>query len=126
MGTDSDKDPGAQNNDDQGQTFEQALRQLEQIVEELERGESGLTESLSLYAEGVRLLTRCHAELNQASRSVALLTGVDEPGEPLTAPFDASATATAPEPGEAAPASKPRKRRAATPPPDDDPPFIPF
>ncbi len=38
------------------------------------------------------LLTQCHRLLDQAEQSVALLTGVDEQGNPLTAPFDATAT----------------------------------
>jgi exodeoxyribonuclease VII small subunit len=38
------------------------------------------------------LLKRCYNLLDQAEQSVALLTGVDPDGNPLSAPFDASAT----------------------------------
>jgi exodeoxyribonuclease VII small subunit len=79
-------------------SFEEALSQLERIVENLERGEPDLTGALAKYEKGVKLLTRCHSLLDQAEHSVALLTGVDHQGNPLTAPFDASAT-MAREPG---------------------------
>ena len=72
--------------------FEEALVQLERIVASLERGEPELTSALSSYEKGVQLLSVCHRLLEKAEQSVALLTGVDEQGRPLTAPFDASAT----------------------------------
>jgi exodeoxyribonuclease VII small subunit len=73
-------------------SFEQALTQLERIVASLERGEPELTTALAKYEKGVRLLTLCHRLLDQAEQSVALLTGVDDQGNPLTVPFDATAT----------------------------------
>ena len=91
-------------------SFEQALSQLEQIVASLERGEPELTTALAKYEKGVRLLTQCHRLLDQAEQSVALLTGVDDEGNPLTAPFDATAT-IAREAGPAGSAeSRPRSR----------------
>jgi exodeoxyribonuclease VII small subunit len=118
-----DTDPGAV----EEETFEGALHQLEQVVEDLERGEAGLSEALASYERGVRLLARCQAELERAERSVALLTGVDEAGNPVTAPFDPAETAP-PDTGDPAPASAParksRKRPAADPP--DGEPYIPF
>jgi len=73
-------------------SFEQALSQLERIVAGLERGEPELTSALAKYEKGAVLLTHCHHLLEQAEQSIALLTGVDEEGNPLTAPFDATAT----------------------------------
>jgi exodeoxyribonuclease VII small subunit len=73
--------------------FEAALEQLEQIVDELEQGEGDLTKALARYEQGVRLLTHCHGVLDGAERSVALLMEVDASGRPVTAPFDATATA---------------------------------
>jgi exodeoxyribonuclease VII small subunit len=73
--------------------FEEALAQLERIVASLERGEPELTSALSKYERGVQLLSVCHRLLEKAEQSVALLTGVDEQGHPITAPFDATATA---------------------------------
>jgi exodeoxyribonuclease VII small subunit len=75
-------------------SFEQALSQLERIVASLERGEPELTSALAKYEKGVILLTQCHRLLDQAEQSVALLTGVDQEGNPLTVPFDATATIT--------------------------------
>lgn len=73
-------------------SFEQALGQLERIVASLERGEPELTSALAKYEMGVRLLKTCYGLLDQAEQSVALLTGVDPAGNPLAAPFDATAT----------------------------------
>ncbi len=72
--------------------FEVAVSQLESIVASLERGEPELATALTKYDTGVRLLSRCYALLERAERSVALLTGVDAEGNPITAPFDATAT----------------------------------
>ncbi len=72
--------------------FEVAISQLEAIVASLERGEPELATALTQYETGVRLLSRCYALLERAERSVALLTGVDAEGNPITAPFDATAT----------------------------------
>ncbi len=74
--------------------FEAAVSQLEEIVESLERGEPELATALTKYETGVRLLSRCYALLENAERSVALLTGVDAEGNPITASFDATATLT--------------------------------
>src|SRR5215472_17899423 len=73
--------------------FEQALAELEQIVASLERGEPELTAALSKYEKGVQLLSICHRLLEKAEQSVAILSGVDEQGNALTARFDAAATA---------------------------------
>jgi exodeoxyribonuclease VII small subunit len=75
--------------------FEEALERLERIVDDLERGELDLAASLASYEKGVALLARCQALLDGVDRSVALLTGVEEDGTPITAPFDASATSDA-------------------------------
>ena len=72
--------------------FEDAVGELERIVEELERGRPDLGSALAGYERGVKLLGHCQGLLDSAERSVALLTGVDEEGKPVTSPFDASAT----------------------------------
>jgi len=111
--------------------FEDALRRLETIVDELERGEPALSEALAKYEQGVRLLARCHGELDRAEQSVALLTGVDEAGRPVTAPLDAAGTDTdtlaAPAPPDSAPAPRAARSRKRPPaPPEGDDGFIPF
>jgi exodeoxyribonuclease VII small subunit len=85
-------------------SFEDALTRVERIVEDLERGEPSLSTALAKYEDGFKLLRICYDALEQAERSVALLTGVDEHGQPVTAPFDAAAT-QAREPVAVAPAS---------------------
>jgi exodeoxyribonuclease VII small subunit len=73
-------------------TFEASLDQLGRIVGELEQGEPELAAALAKYERAVRLLAHCHGLIDGAERTVALLTGVDDQGQPLTTPFDASST----------------------------------
>jgi exodeoxyribonuclease VII small subunit len=47
-------------------TFEQAQRELEQIVERLERGEAGLDETLALWQRGEELYRLCRERLDRA------------------------------------------------------------
>ncbi len=84
-------------------TFEDALDQLESIVDDLERGEPELSSALAKYERGVRILAHCHALLDGADRTVALLSGVDDAGNPQVAPFDATATADRPDPAASSP-----------------------
>jgi exodeoxyribonuclease VII small subunit len=63
-------------------TFEQALQQLEQIVQRLEKGELPLEESLRLYEDGVRLSRLCHAKLEEAEGRIETLLK-DARGEPV-------------------------------------------
>jgi exodeoxyribonuclease VII small subunit len=74
--------------------FEDALAQIEKIVADLERGEPALSAALGKYENGVKLLRQCYQLLEEAEHAVALLTGTDDQGNPLTAPFDATATLT--------------------------------
>lgn len=74
-------------------TFEQALAALEQIVRELEDGQTGLEESLSCYEKGVSLLKRCYGQLARAEQRILLLAGEDEGGGPVVQPFQHAATA---------------------------------
>ena len=54
-------------------TFEQALSRLENIVKELENGEAGLEESLTLFEEGVKLSGVCSSLLKNAKQKVEIL-----------------------------------------------------
>jgi exodeoxyribonuclease VII small subunit len=74
-------------------TFEQALADLEQIVRELEDGQTSLEEALARYETGVGLLKRCYGQLREAEQRILLLTGVDADGRPLLQPFEHAATA---------------------------------
>jgi exodeoxyribonuclease VII small subunit len=53
--------------------FETSLKQLEQIVEKLEKGDLPLEESIKLFEEGVRLSNACKAELEAAEGKVQVL-----------------------------------------------------
>ncbi|MBU2992228.1 exodeoxyribonuclease VII small subunit [Octadecabacter sp. 1_MG-2023] len=69
-------------------SFEDALRELEQVVGKLERGEVPLDESISLYERGAALKKRCETKLKEAEEKVAKLT-LDGDGNPTgTAPLD--------------------------------------
>jgi exodeoxyribonuclease VII small subunit len=92
-------------------TFEEALAELEQIVEQLEDGDLGLAAALDRYAQGVGLLRQCHALLAGAERRIELLTGVDAQGNPVTEPFDDESSLNLEEQGRPPSA---RKRRGST------------
>jgi exodeoxyribonuclease VII small subunit len=69
-------------------SFEDALRELEQVVGKLERGEVPLDESIALYERGALLKGRCETKLQEAEEKVAKLT-LDGDGKPTgTAPLD--------------------------------------
>jgi exodeoxyribonuclease VII small subunit len=74
-------------------SFEQSLKRLEEIVHLLEEGDLGLNESLERYEEGVKLLRQSYDLLQRAERRIELLSGVDAEGNPITKPFDDTATA---------------------------------
>src|SRR5436305_4580851 len=76
----------------QNLTFEQSLAELDRIVRDLEDGQLGLEDALSRYEAGVGLLKRCYAQLRQAEQRILLLTGTDAEGQPLTQPFEHTAT----------------------------------
>jgi exodeoxyribonuclease VII small subunit len=53
--------------------FEEALAQLEKIVQQLEGGDLPLERSLKLYEEGVRLSRTCSEKLEAAERRIEIL-----------------------------------------------------
>lgn len=73
-------------------SFEEALVELQQIVELLEGGALGLEDSLRQYERGASLLRRCYGLLETAERRIEILTGQTADGDAITAPFDATAT----------------------------------
>ncbi len=54
-------------------TFEDQLTALEGVVEQLERGELTLEESVKLFEDGVRLSKACKQELDAAEGRVEVL-----------------------------------------------------
>ena len=53
--------------------FEEALKKLEKIVEELERGSLSLDEALKKYQEGIELASVCAQRLDNAKKKIDLL-----------------------------------------------------
>ena len=69
-------------------SFEQALSALEAIVQQLERGDVPLDESITLYERGEQLRAACQKRLDAAQARIAkIVTGAD--GKPTgTVPLD--------------------------------------
>ena len=53
--------------------FEECLTRLEQIVDELEKGDIPLEKALALFEEGVKLSQTCRKELETAEGKVEIL-----------------------------------------------------
>src|SRR5258708_3583675 len=54
-------------------SFEEGLKQLEEIVQKLEKGELALEESLRLYEEGIHLSRLSHPKLHAPEGKIAVL-----------------------------------------------------
>ena len=68
------------------QTFESAIARLEQIVQQMERGDAPLEEALRLFEEGAGLLRTCTKLLDDAELKVMrVMKGAD--GQPVTEEF---------------------------------------
>jgi exodeoxyribonuclease VII small subunit len=59
------------------QTFEDAVRDLEKIVGELESGELDLDKSIAKFTEAKKLIDLCEKKLNAATKTVNKLVGED-------------------------------------------------
>jgi len=53
--------------------FEDCLQRLEQIVDELEKGNVPLEQALKLFEEGIKLSASCRKELEEAEGKVEIL-----------------------------------------------------
>ncbi|MBU1726265.1 MAG: exodeoxyribonuclease VII small subunit [Candidatus Omnitrophica bacterium] len=71
--------------------FEDALKKLEKIVEELERGDLSLDEALKKYQEGIELSRVCSQRLDNAKKKIDLLTK-NKKGEFELKPLDEAKT----------------------------------
>jgi exodeoxyribonuclease VII small subunit len=60
-------------------SFEEAMRQLEAIVDRIESGEAGLEESLKEYERGVLLREHCREILARTEQRVSELKPPDPP-----------------------------------------------
>lgn len=59
-------------------SFEQAIENLEQIIEQIESGEIGLEDSLSAYEQGMKMITHCRSILSKAETKIEELTVNDQ------------------------------------------------
>lgn len=73
-------------------TFEQALEELEQLVERLEGGDLPLEDALADFERGVKLTRECQQKLASAEQKVKVL--MEEGGEVREQPFDIDDPAT--------------------------------
>ena len=67
-------------------SFEESLKKLEGIVEQLEKGDLALEETLKLFEEGVGLSAACKKELDEAEGRVQMLVKQRD-GSMKTEPF---------------------------------------
>ena len=54
-------------------SFEESIKKLETIVDQLEKGDLSLEDSLKLFEEGVGLSAACKKELDEAEGKVQIL-----------------------------------------------------
>ncbi len=69
-------------------SFEESLKKLENIVNQLEKGDLPLEDSLKLFEEGVNLSAVCKQELDAAEGKVQILVKQRD-GSMKTEPFPA-------------------------------------
>lgn len=79
----------------QSSDFEQALTELEALVERLERGDLPLEEALSTFERGVELTRHCQSSLKAAQQRVEIL--LTRNGQPETDTFSAETRSTGPD-----------------------------
>jgi exodeoxyribonuclease VII small subunit len=63
---------------DAKQSFENAMKRLEEIVATLEDGKTPLDDSLAAFEEGVALVRFCNEKLTQAEQKVRILIENEE------------------------------------------------
>ena len=66
-------------NQKESPAFEEALEELESIVERMEDGEPSLEESLKLFERGMDLTRRCQKALDDAEQRIHTLSDSESP-----------------------------------------------
>ena len=64
-------------------SFEDALNELEALVEQMESGDLSLDQSLAAFEKGVALTRQCQKALSEAELKVQTLTSADAEPEPF-------------------------------------------
>ena len=70
-------------------SFEQALKQLEEIVQRLEKGQVDLEDSIKIYERGTALKAHCEAKLRSAEARIEKIV-ITPAGKATSVPFDAA------------------------------------
>lgn len=79
--------------DSQSSEFEEALEELERLVERLERGDLALDDALKNFERGVELTRRCQGALRAAQQRVEILLRRDAAPSPFTVSDEEPASA---------------------------------
>ena len=58
-------------------SFEQNLKELEQVVQELERGDLSLDKAIENFEKGIKLSKDCEKSLDEAERKINILVSKD-------------------------------------------------
>ena len=69
-------------------TFEQAMKQLEQIVQDLESGDMPLEKAIKTFEEGIALSKFCSKKLDETEKRITILMQ-DAEGNLSESPFPA-------------------------------------
>ena len=68
-------------------TFEQSMKKLEQIVQELESGDLPLEDAMKKFEEGIKLSNQCSEKLDETEKKITILLQ-DQKGDVLEKPFE--------------------------------------
>ncbi len=68
-------------------SFEEQIEELESIVEELEKGELSLEDSVLKFEQGIKISKECNQTLEKAERKITIL--VNQNGEMKEENFEA-------------------------------------
>lgn len=75
------KTPNKARPDPKQMSFEQAVQELESIIERIEQGEVGLEQSLDEYRRGGTLIKRCRDILDVAEQQIQKMTAQETADE---------------------------------------------
>ncbi|WP_188206121.1 exodeoxyribonuclease VII small subunit [Alkalibacillus aidingensis] len=70
--------------DKENLTFEQAMDQLEKIVEQLEQGDVPLEKAIEYYKDGMHLSKVCHQKLKHVEKEMTEILNEDGQPEPFS------------------------------------------
>jgi len=66
--------------------FEESVKELENLIEDLEKGDIPLEEAIEKFEKGVSLIKYCNKKLDEAERKIEIILKDDNGVK--TAPFD--------------------------------------